>query len=148
MNHSAPYRMLVIANETCPCPGLLDEVAGKAGAYDEHAVRIVAPALNSRLRHYLSDTDGALAAARVRLGIALDYLRDAGISAHGAVGDSDPFVALTDAMHEFDAHEVLLSTHPAGRSHWLERGLVERAQAELSVPVLHLESIYGVAALA
>lgn len=98
-----PYRMLVIANETCPCPALLDHVADRVGGHDEHAVQIVAPALNSRLRHYLSDSDGAAAAAQERLEVALEQLRSNGITAEGTVGDADPFVAVTDALHAFAA---------------------------------------------
>ena len=142
------YRMLVIANETCPCPALLDEVADRAGQHDDHAVKLVAPALNSRLRHYLSDSDDAVAAARERLETAIRVLRDGGVTAEGDVGDADPFVALEDALHDFAADEVLLSTHPPDTSHWLERDLVERAREHADVPVQHFVSAYGAPASA
>lgn len=141
---STVHRILVVANETCPCPALLDCIADRAERHDAREVWLVAPALNSRLRHYVSDTDGAVAAARDRLAEAIDFLSEAGVRARGSVGDADPFVALTDALAEFDADEVLLSTHPPGRSHWLERGFVDRAEAELDVPVEHVVSAYGV----
>ena len=140
------HRLLVIANETCPCPALLDEVAERAGRHGEHRILIVAPALNSRLRHYLSDTDEALAAARERLESAVDHLRKAGVDAHGVVGDADPFVAFNDASHEFEADEVLVSTHPPERSHWLERRLLERIGEITAAPVHHVISAYGVVA--
>jgi hypothetical protein len=31
-----------------------------------------------------------------------------------------------------------ISTHPPDRSNWLEAGVVERAQAELDLPVTHV----------
>ena len=56
--------------------------------------------------------------------------RDAGLSARGQVGDHhDPNAAIEDALREFAADEVVISTHPPERSKWLERGVVERAAA-------------------
>jgi hypothetical protein len=53
-------RILVIANRTCPCLTLADDVARRASDTPID-VRVVAPALNSRLRHWVSDVDEALA---------------------------------------------------------------------------------------
>ena len=58
-----PHRVLVIANRTCPCPALLEEVARRVEDHEQIAVLLVAPALNSRLRHYVSDIDPAVAEA-------------------------------------------------------------------------------------
>lgn len=141
------HRILVVANETCPCPALLELIAERAGAYEDHEVHLVAPALNSRVRHYVSDTDEAVDAARERLDHAVGRLCDEGVRATGDVGDGDPWVALQDALADFDADVIMLSTHPPQRSHWLERGFVDRAQADLDVPVEHLVSEFGVAPL-
>ena len=65
--------VLLVANRTCPCPDVLDTVSEHAGAAGR--VHIVAPALNSRLRHYVSDVDAAVAAAQERLDRALAHLR-------------------------------------------------------------------------
>ena len=37
-----------------------------------------------------------------------------------------------------EAHPRDLLTHPSGRSHWLETGLVERAHEELDIPITHV----------
>lgn len=141
---SEPFRLIVVANRTCPCPGLVDEIARRVSdrAGD---VLIVAPALNSRLRHFLTDVDGAVVAAQERVDAALGLLHIAGIRAQGVVGDADPLHALEDAHASFMAHAVLISTWPQGRSHWLERDLPQRARARLSVPVDHVASIYDLA---
>jgi hypothetical protein len=47
-------------------------------------------------------------------------------------------VAIEDALAEFDADEVIISTHPPQRSNWLERGVVERARERIDVPVSHV----------
>lgn len=137
------HRILIVANETCPCPALLEEVRERATRHDPHRVHIVAPALNSRLRHYLSDVDDAVAAASDRLADALQFLEGAGVDAGGSVGDADPLVAVADCLHVFPADEVLVSTHPPGRSHWLERRLPERIEHDFGLPVIHLVSEYG-----
>ena len=63
----------------------------------------------------------------------------AGIVARGQVGDHhDPNVAIEDALREFAADEVVISTHPPERSRWLERGVVERAEREVPLPVTHV----------
>jgi len=84
--------------------------------------------------------------ARARLGHALEALAGHGVQARGQIGDADPMLAIQDACRAFTSDAVIISTHPASHSHWLERGLLERAHAELSVPIVHLESRYGLAA--
>ena len=91
---------------------------------------VVAPALNSRLRHLFADVDKAREAAEGRLHESLKHLDAAGIKARGAVGDTDPVRAMGDALFEFDADEIVISTHPPGRSNWMEKGVVDRARAE------------------
>jgi hypothetical protein len=59
-------RILVVANRTCPCLAIADEVAARAGDAATE-VLVVAPALNKRLRHWVSDVDAAIAAASERL---------------------------------------------------------------------------------
>lgn len=138
-----PHRVLVVANRTCPCPALLREVARRREEHDDVAVLLVAPALNSRLRHYLSDVDPALAAARARLDLAAANLAELGLRASTEIGDANPRVAIADALARFSAAEIIVSTLPPGRSNWLERGLIERAREEFGVPVTHLVSHYG-----
>ena len=130
-----PHRVLVIANRTCPCPALLHEVARRSDEHDAVAVLLVAPALNSRLRHYVSDVDSALAEARERLELATTGLAELGLDASSEVGDADPHVAICDALARFPATEIIVSTLPPGQSNWLERGLIERAQQDFDVPV-------------
>jgi hypothetical protein len=33
---------------------------------------------------------------------------------------------------------VIISTHPPGRSHWLDRDVVERARERFDIPVTHV----------
>ena len=101
-------------------------------------VRVVAPALNSPLRTWTSDVDGALREARERLNSSLGALLAAGIDARGDVGDGDPLQAIEDGLRTFDADELIVSTHPPGRSNWLERDVVTRARERFDIPITHV----------
>ena len=125
-------RTLVIANETIEGPGLHEAIHYGA------EVRVVAPALNSRLRYWLSDEDAARRAAEARLGRFLERLDRAGIAASGRVGDADPLLAIEDELRLFPADEIVISTHPERCSRWLAHNLVDRACERFDLPVLHV----------
>jgi hypothetical protein len=38
----------------------------------------------------------------------------------------------------FPADEIVVSTHPPGRSNWLEHGIVERASERFDLPIMHV----------
>ena len=40
---------------------------------------------------------------------------------------------MEDALRRFPADEVIISTHPPGRSNWLERDVVERARERFDI---------------
>jgi hypothetical protein len=130
-------RILVIANETVGGETLRDCIRQKSEGYREE-VLVVTPALNSPLRHWASDEDGARAAAQERLDASLGRLRQSGVDARGQVGDGDPLQAIEDALRTFGADEIIVSTHPEGRSNWLERGVVEHARERFAVPITHV----------
>ena len=130
-------RILVIANETVQGGALRDRIAEKSKGFRTQ-VLVVTPALNSPLRHWVSDEDGARDDAATRLAASLSALEAAGIQARGEVGDADPVQALDDACRMFGPDEIIISTHPEGRSHWLETGVVERARQRVDVPITHV----------
>ena len=137
--HSADERrILVLANETVGGDRLREVIREKAEGYPSSKVHVVAPALNSPMRHWASDEDPARRAAEQRLQASLARLRDGGIDASGGVGDGEPLQALEDGLRLFDADEIVISTHPEGRSHWLEKGVVQAAKARFSVPITHV----------
>ena len=132
------HRVLVVANQTVGGRALLDEVVGRSGGR-EGEVLVVTPALTgSRAAHWSSDIDEALEQARQRMELSVLALRDAGLRARGVVGDSDPNVAIEDALAGFAADEIVISTHPPERSRWLERGVVERARDRIDLPITHV----------
>jgi hypothetical protein len=130
-------RILVVANETVGGEELMGAIselalAGRSEFY------VVCPALNSRLKTWTSDEDAARAAAQKRLDATLERLASVGIEAHGKVGDLDPLVAIEDAVRTFHPDEIVVSTHPPGRSNWLERGVVAAARERFACPLRHV----------
>jgi hypothetical protein len=130
-------RILVVANETVGGPELLAEVRARSEGVAEK-VLVVCPALNSPLRHWASDEDDARQQAQDRLDASLAAMQTAGIRAAGEIGDGDPIQAIEDALRTFQPDELVVSTHPLGKSHWLERGVVEKARERFALPVTHV----------
>jgi hypothetical protein len=139
IRRSAPgeRRILVIANETVGGEALRAEIERRSAGYRVQLL-VVCPALNSPLRHWVSDEDQARAAAQERLQRSLARLAEAGLEARGEVGDGEPLQAIEDALRSFGADEIIISTHPEGRSQWLERGVVSGARARFDVPITHV----------
>ena len=65
-------------------------------------------------------------------------MRAAGMNARGEVGDGDPVQAIAERLRTFAPDEIVISTHPEGRSNWLERGVVETARERFDVPITHV----------
>jgi len=130
-------RILVVANETVGGRALREVIRQRSQGRRGN-VLVVAPAQPSPLQHLTSDEDRARVDAQGRLDDSLAKLRQAGISARGEVGDSDPLQAIEDALRTFGADEIVISTHPEGRSHWLEQGVVSGARERFAVPITHV----------
>lgn len=132
------HRLLVVANETVGGGALQEEIRERCRDRDCE-ILIVTPALSvSRAEHWASDIDEAIELARQRLELSLIAITGLGFRARGEIGDSDPNVAIEDALRVFAADEIIISTHPPHRSRWLEHGVVERASKEIDLPITHV----------
>ena len=130
-------RILVIANETVGGETLREEIRRHSeGAQAD--VLVVCPALNTPLKHWVSDDDQARDAAQERLVRSLTRLKEVDIDARGEIGDGEPLQAIEDALRTFGADEIIISTHPEGRSNWLEKGVVSGARERFAVPITHV----------
>ena len=130
-------RILVVANETVGGETLRDAIRRRSEG-SRAKVLVVSPALNTPLKHWVSDDDQARNAAQERLDRSLARLMEAGIEARGEIGDGEPLQAIEDALRTFGADEIIISTHPEGRSNWLERGVVSGARERFAVPITHV----------
>jgi nucleotide-binding universal stress UspA family protein len=110
----------------------LDLVPADVPAAD---VLVLAPALNSRLRHWLSDEDAARRRAEERATAFVDQLEQSGVHAEGRVGDADPLLAIADALPTFPADEIVIAAQPE-RSSRLTDELESRARDRFGLPVV------------
>ncbi|MFT3866374.1 MAG: hypothetical protein QM729_19110 [Solirubrobacterales bacterium] len=143
-NVTAPHladdtrRILVVANQTAAGRELLEEISNRCrGRRCE--VMLVSPALvGSRAAHWASDVDEALDQARERMARSVTALRGVGVEVRADVGDSDPNMAIEDALRVFPADEIVISTLPPDQSRWLEHEVVERTRREVDLPMTHV----------
>lgn len=113
------YHLLVVATVAADAPRTVEAIADAAadgarttgsdpGSATE--VLVVAPALNRRLSHWLSDLRQARLGAQERLAVSLAALAAARVEASGRVGDTDPVQAAEDTLAAFPAQEVIFVT--------------------------------------
>lgn len=131
-------RALVVVNETVSGEELTTSLLNHLGQGVEE-VFVVAPAMpESGLEYLMGDIDGAIAPARERLERTLAQLQEAGLSARGEVGDSDPIQAIRDEITKFDPEQIVVVAHREADAAPPERGLLEQAERDFDLPVLEL----------
>jgi methylmalonyl-CoA mutase cobalamin-binding subunit len=131
--------ILVVANETAASDQLLDAVRGEAKAGVD-LVTVLAP-VNAPSGGYVVYEDTRRAAAGRRLDRTLAALREAGIAAHGLVVDTSPEDAVRDALAQLEPapDRIVVSTHPAQKSGWLRKHVVDKIRdAAGDTPVEHI----------
>jgi hypothetical protein len=131
-----PKRILALVSE--PVDGEALKRAVGVDRAEAAEVLVVAPALNTRMRFLMSDVDQAIERAEAVEQETVERMEEQGVDAAGDTGESDPLLALHDALQTFDADQIVLFTHPGGRSNWLEEGVVEEARERFDLPVEHI----------
>ena len=59
---------------------------------------------------------------------SVERLEEEGVDAVGDTGESDPLLAVQDALQTFPPDQIVLFTHSEGKRNWMEEGVVERAR--------------------
>jgi DNA-binding LacI/PurR family transcriptional regulator len=131
-----PAHLLVVSNETVGGHKVLAAIEERARRGPIRCT-VVCPQSRPRQGFVVYD-DTMRSAARVRLETMLDRLRELGIPAHGEVMEPDPYIATQDAIREWGADEVIVSTYPYPRSGMLRRDLIERIRNWSGLPVEHV----------
>ncbi len=131
-----PRRILALVAEPVSGEALREAVGSERAEGAE--VLVVAPALTSRVRFLISDVDGAIERAEEVQRETVERMTEEGIDAAGDTGESDPLLAVQDALQTFPADEIVLFTHPTGKRNWLEEGVVEEAERLFEQPVRHI----------
>jgi hypothetical protein len=105
---------------------------------DGAEVLVVSPATNrSKLAFWVSDPDQAIAEAERAQEETVERLEEAGIDAAGDTGESEPAVALTDALATFPADRIVVFSHPEGERDYREDEGLAEAEERFGIPVTH-----------
>ena len=101
-------------------------------------VLVVSPASSqSKLAFWVSDSDEAIEEAEEAQIETVERLEEEGVDAAGDTGESDPAVALQDALATFRADRIVIFSHPEGdRDYREDEGLAD-AEDRFGVPVTH-----------
>jgi hypothetical protein len=128
-------RLLVLTPEPIDA-GFLRRVLGEEVEGAE--VLVVSPATNrSKLAFWVSDSDEAIQEAERAQQETVERLDEAGIDAAGDTGESEPAVALQDALATFPADRILIVSHPEGDRDYREDAGLADAEQRFGVPVSH-----------
>ena len=102
-------------------------------------VLVVSPATNqSKLAFWVSDPDEAIHEAEIAQVETVERLEEAGIDAAGDTGESEPAVAIQDALATFPADRILIFSHAGEQDYREDEGLAD-AERRFGVPVTHAE---------
>jgi hypothetical protein len=102
-------------------------------------VLVISPATNqSPLAFWVSDADEAIHEADVAQEETVERLEEAGVDAAGDTGESEPAVAIQDALATFPADRIVIFSHLGEKDYREEAGL-EDIEERFGVPVTHAE---------
>jgi hypothetical protein len=97
---------------------------------------VVAPALQeSGLRFWMSDADEAIAKAEAVRAQTLEQLGAEGVAASGDTGESNPLLAVQDALQTFPADRIVLFTHRGDDQLYREDVDVGELEEQFGLPV-------------
>ena len=133
-----PAHILVVAHQTAATQGLLDAVQERA-ARSPASFHLVVPRLARGMHKVVDPQDAGDDEAGRALDQALPKLSEAaGNPVTGEIGDSEPLMAIHDAINLGNFDEIIISTLPLGVSRWLKLDLVSKTRG-LGLPVTHVQ---------
>ncbi len=136
---SEPAHVLVVAHQTAATPALLDAVRERART-GPATFHLVVPRQAHGMHKVVDPQDTGNDEANEVLVAALPKLTEAaGGEVTGSLGDSEPLMAIQDAVNLGDYDEIIISTLPRRVSRWLRLDLVSKTRG-LGLPVTHVDA--------
>jgi hypothetical protein len=106
---------------------------------DDSQVLVVSPAVNeSPVAFWVSDADEAIADAESSAEQTAAALRERGAQARAKTGDSEPLVALQDALATYQADRVLVFVRHEDEARYREDDVLGEAQRRFGVPITEI----------
>jgi hypothetical protein len=101
-------------------------------------VLVISPATNrSKLAFWVSDSDEAIGEAEEAQVETVERLEEEGVDAAGRTGESEPAVAIQDALASFRADRIVIFSHPDSDRDYREDDGLADAEERFGVPVTH-----------
>ena len=102
-------------------------------------VLVISPATNqSKVAFWVSDSDEAIEEAEGAQEETVERLEEQGVDAAGDTGESEPALAIQDALATFPADRIVIFSH-AGEKDYREEAGLEDVEERFGVPVTHAE---------
>jgi hypothetical protein len=134
-----PAHVLVVAHQTAATAALLEAVRERARR-GRASFHLVVPRQPHGMHKLVDPQDAGDDEAKHVLDAALPKLSEAaGSEVTGNLGDSEPLMAIHDAVNLGDYDEIIISTLPLGISRWLKLDLISKAKA-IGLPVTHVSA--------
>jgi hypothetical protein len=127
-------KLLVLATEPVDADRVRAALPGDD--LDGAEVLVVSPAVNeSAVAFWMSDSDEAIAEAESTAERTAAQLREGGANARSTTGESEPLLALQDALATFPADRVLVFVRADDAARYREDDVVGEAERRFGVPV-------------
>jgi hypothetical protein len=128
-------RILVLATDPVDA-GDVRRAMGDGADLDGAEVLVVAPAVNSSpLAFWVSDSDEAIADAESAAERTAQSLSEAGARTHATTGESEPLLALQDALATYQADQVLVFVRDEDEARYREDDVAGEAERRFGIPV-------------
>jgi hypothetical protein len=126
--------LLVMAPEPVDAATVRGALGGED--LDDAKILYVAPALSEgAVKFWMTDNDDAIADAQQRAAQTEQALAAEGVQATGVAGESEPLLALQDALATFPADRILVFVHADDELRYREDDVIGEAQRRFGVPV-------------
>ena len=127
-------KLLVLATEPVGADRVRAALPGDE--LDGAEVLVVSPAVNeSAVAFWMSDSDEAIADAESTAESTAAQLREGGAKARSTTGESEPLLALQDALATFPAERVLVFVRGEDATRYREDDVIGEAERRFGVPV-------------
>ncbi|MDX6729296.1 MAG: hypothetical protein QOK49_4101 [Baekduia sp.] len=127
-------KLLVLATDPVDAADLRGALGGED--LDGAEVLVVSPAVNeSAVAFWMSDSDEAIRDAESTAETTAEALSAAGARTHAQAGESEPLLALQDALTTFKADRVVVFARPEDDARYREDDVIGEAERRFGVPV-------------
>jgi hypothetical protein len=127
-------RLLVLATDPVDADRLRGVLPGDD--LEGAEVLVVSPAVNeSAVAFWMSDSDEAIAEAESTAEQTAAALRERGAQARATTGESEPLLALQDALATFPADRVVVFVRGEDAARYREDDVIGEAERRFGVPV-------------